>query len=175
MTGVQRWRGRLLLLLLGGFFAAPFAGAWMVYVHSALQPQDRVNHGELMQPAAPLRLDGVGQRWVLLFVMPASCPSECRQWLDRLQRVQRALGDDYGRVQRVVVSARSIEPGLAGDLQQGGWRIQNTTAGSEFGAVAGTTLLVDPHGNPVLRYTDRHDPMALLTDLRRLLRWSRIG
>lgn len=131
----------------------PMVLAILVYVTRIGLPETHLNAGQLMQPAVPLqewggREDQFTSHWSLLLVHEHPCGRPCVQEGERLRRVHDALGRDSDRV-RVHVQGEF-------ELESGVW-------------------IVDPQGNLVLHYGQEYEGAALLSDLRRLLKASRLG
>lgn len=191
-------RGRWTLIGLALLFLGPLALAWLVYFGApGLRPADNVSHGALIDPPPllePLPAVRVGdgaevevfrQRWTLFVVADNDCDLQCVDTLTKMRQVHIALGKNMDRLDRVLVlngngqtlrGALDDLPGLA------------TAVGTEelFAAIARATVaqeaaadesifLVDPLGNLMLRLDRDVPPRDLHTDLKRLLRLSRIG
>jgi cytochrome oxidase Cu insertion factor (SCO1/SenC/PrrC family) len=171
---------------------APFLLAYLTFYFWA--PESRMNYGELIEPArplpdVPLRLAGgepfrfasLRGKWVLLLVAPGACDESCQRGLYHLRQLRRAQGKNMERIERVwlITDEARVDPALASTFE--GTRFVRG-AGSDLahepafaGAAAGSLYIVDPLGNPVLRYRPDADPSRILRDLGRLLKVSRIG
>lgn len=111
--------------------------------------------GELLSPVLTieqwggeeLQFTGV---WSILKTQAGPCDQLCNERLESLRRVHDALGRESTRVQVVDMSSEKI------NLEPGIW-------------------VVDPLGNLVMRYDANQELKALLDDLRKLLKVSRIG
>lgn len=180
-------RNRVWLLLLFALFFAPALLAWLL-VLSDWRPAGATQHGELIQPPAPVvelalsSRDGrattpatfAGQ-WSLLLVASGDCGAECEQALEWLLRVQIALNKDADRVQLLV--AAPPEAALPADLPPHVQTLQLPAAtavalaGGE-GAAALSVQMVDPFEFRMMQYAAPLDAQGLLKDLRRLLRLS---
>ena len=76
-------RGRVKLALLGVFFAAPFALAWLA-VRLDWAPGATSNYGELVTPPRPLggaALERLRGKWVLVTLDAAACDAYCEKKL----------------------------------------------------------------------------------------------
>lgn len=116
-------------------------------------PERGVNQGELVQPVRTLdqwggKPDRHTGHWSLLLVNEANCQGECEGRLEALKRVHDALGREADRVRVDAVLSSALAPGV--------W-------------------VVDPLGNLILRYPLSYEGKALLGDMRRLLKASRLG
>ena len=191
-------RGRLMLIGVAALFFLPLAIAWWMFLGVDRVPEDEVvAHGELIRPARPLgdfTLAGVAGheavtdeslhgRWTLVYVGAAACDEVCERTLWEARQVHTRLGRDASRVQRlfVLAGADAVDdpaffarehadmPLVRADRD---WLAAFERDG---GAVPGHLYLVDPLGNLMMRYDADAPPEALLDDLKRLLRVSRIG
>jgi cytochrome oxidase Cu insertion factor (SCO1/SenC/PrrC family) len=194
-------RRRLQLALLALVFFGPLAlSFWLYYGGTRFQPQRRVNHGELIDPARPLPAVALATpaggttgprflrgKWSLVYVAGRGCDDRCRQSLAELRTVRLALERDMPRVQRVLLGA----PGCCGRAELGvadpdlvtawldgadGARLLATFP--DYGAPipnAGRVYLVDPLGNLLMSYPSSRDQKGILKDLEKLLRLSHIG
>jgi len=184
-------RGRLKLLLLAAFFALPVAGGWLAYT-LGWAPGTTGNYGELLAPVAvpdsaltdlegrSLKLSALRGRWVLIAFDAAACDAYCERKLYFLRQSRRALGPDMQRVERVWVLTDAATPAPALLAAIEGTHVVRATGalGEAFPAphtVADHIYLVDPLGNLMMRFPRDPDPGLIIKDLRRLLKYSRIG
>ncbi len=116
-------------------------------------PGGRVNSGVLIDPAQPLAQWGGDPEqhtghWSMLLVPETGCGDLCEAELESLKRVHDALGRESDRVRVMTADELSIDSGI--------W-------------------VIDPLGNLVLRYPIVFEGKALLGDMKRLLKASRLG
>jgi len=171
---------------------APFLLAYLTFYFWA--PEGRMNYGELIEPARPLpdvpltladgepfRFNTLRGKWVLLLVAPGACGEPCQRGLYHLRQLRRAQGKNMERIERVwlITDGAPIDPTLLQAFE--GTRFVRG-AGSDLarvpafaGAPAGTLYVVDPLGNPILRYPPDADPGRILRDIGRLLKVSQVG
>jgi cytochrome oxidase Cu insertion factor (SCO1/SenC/PrrC family) len=187
-------RARTLLLVTFLLFFLPILGAWMLNVFAPQwRPFGTVNHGTLVEPVRPVSAEGLAdpaggridpgylsKRWTIVHVQRGPCGEHCLEALARTRQVHRALGDDMNRVQRLMVTpsaAHGVNPEAWSDMDfamaPAGWlsvfpRGDGTDTGSAI-------YLVDPQGYLMMRYPLDVDQRALLSDLERLLKISKIG
>ena len=194
-TTQEQKKGRVKLLLLAAFFVLPVLAVLAMYLFS-VRPNGG-SHGELLSP--PLKLHfaelktwqdklfseaGLRDKWSLFYVTPIDCAASCIERVRMLRQIHASLGKEISRVQRIVlVTSRGSTqwdalqhdyPDLiilapvakitAEFLQQMG---SNETSGS--------TYLIDPLGNVMMRYTSTADPVGMRKDLTRLLTYSWAG
>jgi hypothetical protein len=84
-------RGRVQLALLGLFFAAPFALAWLAWWLD-WAPGTTSNYGELITPARPVAgapLQALRGKWVLVSFDAAACDAYCEKKLYFMRQVAR--------------------------------------------------------------------------------------
>jgi len=118
--------------------------------------------------------------WLLIYARMTPCEQQCAEVLDRLSRVQQALGKDQERVQRALWHAGETPP-LPADPQL---RVQRLDEGSGPRIAAalgperigsGRVYVADPRGSVVLSYPVGVEQKELLRDLKRLLAGSGTG
>ncbi|MFQ5661272.1 MAG: SCO family protein [Gammaproteobacteria bacterium] len=187
------------LLLL---FSAPFLLSWgLLHYTKVKQEGGGASHGELILPPRLLENAGLFDpatgikdqklygKWSLMYLHKGGdCSRECAQNLYRMRQLWLATGKFAHRVQRVmiifgpntaVLSARQLKQYrgqllLLGDIQD---NLLDTFKLSDDDQPlnAGRLYLVDPLGNLMMSYPPATDPRGIIKDLKRLLRYSRIG
>jgi len=185
-------RGRLKLLLLAAFFAAPLALAWLAY-RFEWGLGTTGNYGELVGPTvlpavALTALDGrqvstsgLRGRWLLVQFDAARCDGYCERKLYYMRQVRRAMGKDMERVARLWVLTDNGTPAAGVLAAFDGTQVVRSDGGpfaAAFGApaqLADHIYLVDPAGNLMLRFPRDPDASKMLKDVRRLLKYSQIG
>ena len=191
----RRRRARLVLIGLFALFMGPILIAYALNVlYPGWAPFGTTNRGALIEPARSLSTEGLrsadgepigaapfAERWTLVSVHRSGCGQACEQALVRMRQTRLALGKDAERLQRwLVVSDAGAAP--VGELlrRYPGLRVLAgtqtwTSALGARDATPGTIYLVDPQGYLVLRYDPALADDAMLKDLKRLLRISKIG
>lgn len=191
----RRRRGRFVL---GGLFALFMGPILVAYALNVLYPNwapfGTTNRGALVEPARGLSAEGLrsadgeplgaapfAERWTLVAVHGPSCGDACEQALVRMRQTRLALGKDADRIQRwLVIDEAAIAPARELAERYRGVRLLEATqrwtaALGARGSTPGTVYLVDPQGYLVLRYDPSLADDAILKDLKRLLRISKIG
>jgi hypothetical protein len=183
-------RGPLVWIAVAAF--APFVLAYLTFYFWA--PEERMNYGELIEPARPLpdapltladgqpfRLGTLRGKWTLMLMNPGTCDESCQRALYHMRQIRRAQGKNMDRIERVwlITDDAPLDSALARALE-GMYFVR--AAGSEVlrepalaGDRSGHIHLVDPLGNLMLRFPRDADPSRILRDITRLLRVSRIG
>lgn len=174
-------RGGAKLALLGVFFAAPIALAWLA-VWLDWAPGASANYGELVVPPRPLAgppLETLRGKWVLVTFDAAACDAYCEKKLYFMRQLRRAQGKDRDRVERLWLLTDGDRPRAALRAAIEGTHIAPAEAlAARFpaaGAVSDHIYVVDPLGNLMMRYPREPDASRMLKDLQRLLRLSSIG
>lgn len=191
--------GRRTVLLVVLVFAAPVLAAWALYAMRGSWDLPTRNYGELLDPVrplgdyvltsrdgAPLGTADLKGRWTLLYLNSGDCLQPCRDDLYKTRQVRWALNEDMQRVRRVFVMTSEPSDAATLDALAAQHRdMQTVTAGEatlralgsdlESGPGGPAVYLVDPLGNVVMRYPSGFEAEGLLSDLRRLLKVSKVG
>ncbi len=185
-------QGRSTLLWLVLLFSAPFVAGWMLILKPELLPERRANHGELLEPvrsvseiafplpgAEPLSLSSLSGRWVLVSVV-SRCEEACRRRLWILQQIRLALGEDRGRVERILLwhevpetaatELRSDFPGI--HITPGDGRALDALTGGTL-PPDNTLYVIDPMGNLMMRFGPEQSADDILDDMQRLMKVSK--
>jgi len=193
-----RWTLPALFLL----FAAPAALSWWLLSVAEFDPGDAgASHGELIVPPRPLEdmvLKGLVDpeatghlhgKWTLVSLQQGVCNRPCLEQLYKMRQIRLATGKYARRVQRLLVvdgpfsvpgGKRRIEA-FQGQLiyerveDRGAlMKVFETKAGGDP-MEENSLYLIDPLGNLMMRYAPGTEPTGIIKDLKRLLRYSRIG
>ncbi len=180
-TQKNGWR---IFLIIGLLFLIPLLLAVWFYTHKTWLPSRSLNHGQLINPPPSLEQLSINpralqHRWAILYIHTPSCDSICQKDLYNIRQIQRALGKDTNRLQRVFVTLQpgTVDAQLQKELMESQtlyWRIDPT----QFAKVLGQTktfYVVDPLGNIVLSYATDSNPEWILDDLKYLMGVSSIG
>ena len=195
---------RQALVLLALIFLAPTFVAWVVH-HTGddgWQPSGTTNRGMLVHPARPLELPAdmvIGGRplteylqgkWTLVHVGAAACGDVCRENLYKIRQVRIAQNENMRRVQRLfLVTSGDFNKEVADFLAEQHPQLDTLAITPEqLGSLAkffsiddtpvqdaGRVYIVDPLGNLMMYYPSDADASGMLKDLRKLLKYSRIG
>ena len=190
----------VLLILL--FLAPTFVALVVHQAPGMLVPEGKTNKGTLVHPARPLELsedivlgeqplrDYLNGRWTLVYIDGADCDDTCRNNLYKIRQVRTAQNEHMKRVQRLYI----VSDGEHGadtvtflGKEHGGLDIVNLSP-AQFGQVEGffaidatpvetaaRVYIVDPLGNLMMYYQPDADAGGMLKDLKKLLKYSRIG
>ena len=210
----QRCRARLVLILIAGIPLSMMLGAtalwWAVEQGhvDVLGTVGTANHGELIDPPRSVsevvfQHEGVAQtlwqdlpaKWRLLVVQRGeNCDAICQQQLYQTRQIHLALGKDFNRVSRVILSDTAPKAvTLTPEPEQGGsaaslseWLNREhigmtalTVSSERLGTLAPEVLaspaqwyVVDPAGWIMMRVADELYYKDVISDLRFLLKHS---
>jgi len=199
----RKGRQRLIIVAIAVIFSLPFTASWIIYNFTDIGKGDvEGSYGQLIVPPVPLpniqlqepSAGGASHdlhgKWSLLHITQSECLLDCKDILQRMSALRVALGKDTGRLQLLLGTIESgsvdklreflanysekrilllpdIKPASRDDVGTG----STTTPRYESGKL----YLIDPLGNLMMSYPANSDPDGILRDLKRLLRYSRIG
>ena len=194
-------QGLVLLLLI---FLAPTFVAWVMHNSgkSGWQPQGLTNKGTLVHPARPLGMpaelfagdvplnDYLQGKWTLLYFGDADCDEVCNTSLYNMRQVNILQNEHMRRVQRLfLLRSDALPEALASLLEQEypDMAVISITAGqteqiSPDFLIEGVSMqgaervyIIDPLGNLMMYYPPGADPGGMHKDLKKLLKYSKIG
>lgn len=192
-------KSRIYLLIIIALFAVPLLLAWLLV--GRWQPGGFVHHGELLNPAQPIQqlqaqtLEGseldqstLQHYWTLVFINnEKNCDDNCRQSLYNMRQIRLALGKNIDRAQTLLLLSEAPDDDLqtwlsrehAAMLKAVGNEPTRTFFQNAFPTDDNNKdswiYLTDPLGNLVMRYGLSVDSKGILEDLRRLMKYSKIG
>ncbi|NOR39744.1 MAG: hypothetical protein GQ537_00875 [Gammaproteobacteria bacterium] len=195
---------RQALVLLGLMFLAPAFVAWVMHNSSeeGWRPDGTTNRGILVHPARPLTLpadmkvadapanDYLRGKWTLLYIGDADCDAVCNKNLYKMRQVNIAQNEKMKRVQRLyLVEGAALPGGLVELLEKEYPKMETgllspaqTEQIAPYFIVDGVPMqgaeriyLVDPLGNLMMYYSADANPSGMLKDLKKLLKYSKIG
>ena len=196
-----RLRNRLTLFLVVAVFCAPLLYSWWVLHYTdKVEEGHKSSHGDLIIPPRPIPdlelADPLGQRensrlhgkWSLLYIAGDSCDQACGENLYRMRQIRLTTGKDDHRVQRVMLFLRSdafstrtfqeyagqwIVP-LDGDAVEpllDKFRLHKDEQPDQLHRL----YIIDPLGNLMMSYPADAEPGGIIQDLKKLLKYSKIG
>ena len=177
MTINKNWQLKILFFI--GF--APAMLAWFMAGTGWGVPEGMKNHGELMVSGLVVPKDVTdlqSGRWGLM-LMGDDCQDACKEQLIVMQQVHKALGKEFSRLQSIWLKKGDHElfPALTIDAHPEKvtekmllWLTQNKLPVND-----NSIWLIDPLGNLVLRFSPEIEGKDILTDIRWLLKVSKVG
>ena len=195
---------RQAFVLLGLLFMAPAFVAWVMHysTEGGWRPEGMTNRGKLVHPARPLTLPAelrTGEKplneylqgkWTLLYIGDADCEEVCRDNLYKMRQIRVAQNENMYRIQRLFLVRTDVIPAtLAGHLEAEHPKmevvpisaLQAEQIAPDFFVddvpVLGAerVFIVDPLGNLMMYYPPGADPSGMRKDLKKLLKYSKIG
>lgn len=181
-------------------FLGPIAFSyWLTGQQEVLDAQGNSNHGDLITPLIPVDdlklLDPVASKeyqlhgkWNLVYVTDV-CDQACMNNLYRMRQIHIAMDKHSLRVQRVLLMTQAeaqslmpqlneyagqrviVEPGLDKELFLRKFEIAN----GDLPIEAQRLYIIDPLGNLMMSYPPDINPRGIMKDLKKLLKFSRIG
>jgi cytochrome oxidase Cu insertion factor (SCO1/SenC/PrrC family) len=134
-----------------------------------------------------LDINFLKKHWTLAYINVATlCSDICRIRLYDMRQIRLALGKDMGRVQNILLQTKTPDEELVTWLLEQHpamvKAVSDATTLNFFQKVFKTTdthepwiYLIDPLGNLVMRYDAGMNSKGILEDLKRLLKYSKIG
>lgn len=191
MTHEKGIAARLQLLLIALVFIGPLIlAAWLYFGGTALQPEGRTNHGELLEPIVNIR-DAVPEsplhehndgHWLLVYPNEGVCDAACEFSLYTVRQSRLMLGKEMDRLGRLFLHGESLPDTVylaeehEGLVALSDSRINALLNNKRPKAVsAGGYYLVDPLGNLVMYFPPEIEPSDMVEDIKHLLKFSRIG
>lgn len=167
------------VLLIGIVCVAPVVFGWAAYFFD-WAPGTTDNYGELL-PVRTLSgapMGAVKGKWTMVTFDAAACDAYCEKKLYFMRQVRRSQGKEMERVERmwVVTDGGAPRRELVAAIE--GTHV--VKASSDLlkafpGNHADHIYMVDPLGNLMMRFPREPEPGKMIRDLKRLLKYSRIG
>ena len=180
---------KLMMLLLASIFILPVLLAKLALDNDWFN-QAATNKGELLSPIVDMSLLQTTEqvpKWKLLYVLPEVCSVKCENALYSIAQVRSALGKEGDRAEVVVIThEKSNIAQLAQLKEKQNIRFLNTNIKSLQQMFKETStdaiFIADTLGNIILRFPLQIDEKQaildsrdILSDMRKLLKLSRIG
>lgn len=183
---------------------APIILAWAMVKYAGHYDFKKNNNGVLIAPPSPnvndvnfydfkrresLSGETLVGKWWIVYVSPEKCFQECQENLYNLRQLQIALGKDSTRVGRIFVAQANCPtafceqylPEYYPEMQRVTFESADfnklflKSAISVTSETLGQIYIIDPLGNVILYYDPDTEPKSILSDLKRLLKVSKIG
>lgn len=148
------------------------------------------NKGELLSPTldmSAIQDKAAEPKWQLVYVLPSQCSIECENALYSVEQVWTALGKEHDRVRATVISTPASDLSVARRLNEhSAVKLLKTNVESVNNVFKGEPVnaifIADTLNNVILRYPLQVEQQQailhsrdILSDLRKLLKLSRIG
>lgn len=145
------------------------------------------NQGQLLAAGLTLEQLGLaeekfGDSWLILYRLPQVCELQCQRTLASVNNTYTALGKEMHRVKPVALIFKALTAEQLSAIQTKRWFIQPIPSLARNIIKQPQIYIVDPLGNLVLSHKPPEESKDLaqfgkgiLTDLKKLLKYSRIG
>ncbi|WP_423194994.1 SCO family protein [Cupriavidus sp. H19C3] len=192
-------RGRLQMLALLLVCASPVIASYLTFY--VFRPAGgTTNYGALIEPQRPMPAVQIGDergeavplaslrgKWLMVTTDPSACDEACARKLFTIRQIRAGQGQDRERIVPVwlITDTGGVDERLRAAYNEpyAGVRFLRMDAAAvrqwlppaEGGRAEDTIYLVDPLGNLMLRFPKDPDPAKVSGDLKKLLKYSRIG
>jgi len=198
-TGAGKGRPRLVIIVIVLIFSAPLLSSWFILNYTDYISTGGASHGDLYDPLVslpdvslfdPLAEDSDASlhgKWSLLYISSGPCDQECDYRLYSMRQIRLAVSRYARHLQRVWMTGLGTEQVRKALQEYEGtlflpMDVNDPPLPLEQFAVppidevlqADCLYVVDPAGNLVLRYRPGVEPEGIISDLKRLLKTTRL-
>ena len=145
------------------------------------------NQGQLL--ASPVSLEALQlshiqaeKEWLIIFNQPNTCNVSCQNTFSLLGNTYVALGKEMPRVTPIALVSNEVQSELTKHEQNQRWQFHQPNGFQHELLIQHQVLIVDPLGNVVMTHQIPSDETQLqafgksiITDMKKLLKYSRIG
>lgn len=186
----SRTQQRLVISIIALIFFLPIAASWWIFNFTDIGKGDADSYGKLIEPPVPLTDRSLGGstspaalygKWSLVYVPSGECSQTCRARADELTAMRLSLDRDAARVQILLGSPDASQTislqQLLATYTPSGLLLYDYSSDPVAGRnlEPGNVYLIDPLGNLIMNYSATGTAEGIIRDLKRLLRYSRIG
>jgi len=180
-------KNRLILVLLGAFFALPYLAVFIYQSYPELSKETGMsNRGDLFSPVHSLtqvatdELNALKGKWTIIYISAASCDQQCFNQHYTMRQVRLASAKRRFKIQRLnLITSDKIDEAYTKLLTEFPGekqimlnfnnkilkKIDNLSSEQKIGRI----YLMDPFLNIVLRYPLQTNPKDLLHDINKLV------
>lgn len=184
MSSEQQQKSRRSMIMLIAIFAVPVIIAklaltfhWFDY---GVTNKGVLVEGELNIEKLGIKPQSADKRWLIIYAQVNDCDQHCEQVIVSVMNTYKALGKEMPRVKPLLLTPSPL--GESSQLQLSKWQWEKISPQTLSYLTASQVLIVDPLGNVVLSHTPPLENKQLpffgkeiLVDLKKLLKYSRIG
>ncbi len=194
-------KNKLTLILVIVAFLSPVVLSWVVLNYTDIgEKRGTSNHGDLITPVRPIenlamidpinpdRKETLHGKWSMVFVA-ATCEEVCMENVYRMRQIHIMMDKHSLRVQKVLFLIGQKASELSSKLvDYAGQQVINTDlikieallekfrlVSSDDPLTQHRIYIVDPLGNLMMKFEPDANPREIMSDLKKLLRASRIG
>lgn len=127
-------------------------------------------------------------KWWLVYVSPEKCHQTCQNNLYNMRQIRVALGKDASRLERLFIAqpecpvsvceqylSESYPDLLKIKMAPKDFNLLFGSKNTQEREMIGEFYIIDPKGNVMMHYAADSEAKAILSDLKRLLKVSKIG
>ncbi|MGE3320101.1 MAG: SCO family protein [Candidatus Berkiella sp.] len=186
---------KLVIILILLVTLGPFLFAYTLYQKGHTANLKLNNNGDLISPVINVEHNeaiagkSLLGKWWLVYVGPKNCRLECHDMLYNLKQIRTALGKDADRVERLFIAHPDCQTSVCETYLSEAYpdmkrvTLQRAAFNQLFAGVShhfereivGEVYIIDPKGNMMMHYAADMEARAILSDVKRLLRTSKIG
>lgn len=186
MNAPEVRKSRKSLMLLLSVFIIPIVMAKLALDNDWFN-EGATNSGILLEHEMTLKgldltAEALQKKWLIIAQIPENCLELCKQSLYGINQTFISLGKEMKRVVPLGLYETSLDKASLGSLKTDVWEFNQVTATAKDQLDPAKIYVADPLGNLILEYshptTDQEVlsfGKAMLSDLRKLLKYSRIG
>lgn len=186
MSSAELRKSRRNLILLFSVFIIPVVLAKLALENDWFEKAS-TNSGELLQQEMSisdldLQNKALAMKWLIIYRLPSPCDEKCKQTIYGINQTFISLGREMERVIPVGLHTPELNTDELGVLKEKFWKFDLLSAASKDRLHSDEIYVSDPLGNVILKYpTPKSDAevlsvgKAMLSDLRKLLKYSRVG
>jgi hypothetical protein len=186
MSAREVWKSRKNLLLLFSMFIIPVVLAKLALDNDWFNKAS-TNSGELLKQELNIAQLGINdealqKKWLILYRLPTPCDENCNQTIYGINQTFISLGRQMDRVIPLGLYGAELNTDDLGALKEKFWKFNLISAASKDQLESNSVYVSDALGNIILKYpapTTDDEVLdlgkAMLSDLRKLLKYSRIG
>lgn len=198
---VKNNKNKIILILVIVAFLSPVVLSWLVFNYTDfVEQRGTSNHGDLITPPRPIedlamidpinpdRKESLHGKWSMVYVTE-TCDEECMKNVYRMRQIHLMMDKHSLRVQKVLFLTAQQASELSRELVDFSGQqlidtdLINTGAllekfrlfSSDDPLTQHRIYIVDPLGNLMMKFEQDANPRDIMTDLKKLLRASRIG
>jgi hypothetical protein len=181
---VKKSRRSLILLL--SVFIIPILMAKLAldndWFNEGVTNSGMLVENELTLTELELTDEALQKKWLIISQISENCLDECKQSLYGINQTFISLGKEMKRVVPVGLYITPIDKASLGNLKTDIWSFNQVTTAVKRKLDPAKIYVADPLGNIILEYSQPTTDQevlsfgkAMLSDLRKLLKYSRIG
>ena len=186
MSITELGKSRRNLILLFSMFIVPVVLAKLALDNNWFNKAS-TNNGELLkQELSIVELDindeVLQKKWLIIYRVESPCAENCKQTIYGINQTFISLGREMDRVIPVGLYASELDVDKLGALKENFWAFNSLPQASKDKLELNWIYVSDPLGNVILKYPAPVSDQevlelgkAMLSDLRKLLKYSRIG